>query len=75
MRQFNFRQWAVFVVDRDTFHGVESSVVAVYDLAKDSVLRVEMGLFGVGNEKLRLVSIGARICHCDDATGVELRNE
>lgn len=38
MRQFNFRQWAVFVVDRDAFHGVESGVVAVYHLAKDSVL-------------------------------------
>jgi hypothetical protein len=38
MRQFNFRQWTVFVVDRDAFHGVESRVVAVYDPAEDSVL-------------------------------------
>lgn len=73
MREFDFRQRTVFIVDRNAFHSVESRVVAVYYLAEDSVLRIEMGLFGVGDKELRLVSIGTRICHCNDTTGVELR--
>ena len=38
--QLNLIQRSVFVVDRDSFHRVQSRVRAINDFAKDSVLAV-----------------------------------
>lgn len=73
MGEFHLRQRAVLVVDRNAFHGIERGVMTIYYLAKDGIFRVQMGLLGIRDEELGLVGIRARICHCNDATGIELR--
>lgn len=75
MGQLNLIQRSVFVVHRNPFHGVQSGVRTINDLAKDGVLSVQMGLLGVCYEELGLVRIWARICHGHHAAGVKLGSE
>lgn len=42
------------------------------DLAKNGVLPIKMRLFGVRDEELRLVGVGASVCHGEDSAVVEL---
>ena len=73
--QVNLTQRPVFVVDWHPFHGVQSRVRAINDLAEDGVLAIQMRLLAVCYEKLGLVRIWARICHSHHPTGVELGSE
>ena len=50
--EFDFRKGSVLRADRYTFHGVEGRVGTINDLSEYRVLSVEVGLFGVRNEKL-----------------------
>jgi len=72
MGEFDFRKGSVFVGDRNALHQVQRGVDAIDHLPKYCVLVVEVRLLCVSHEKLRFVRIGARICHCNHTTIVEL---
>ena len=57
MGELDVRERAVFVVDGNTFHRVQCGVLAVYYLAKYGVLGIEVCLFSICDEELRLVGV------------------
>ena len=57
MSEFDVGQRTIFVVDGNTFHRVQCGVLAVYYLAKYGVLGIEVCLFSICDEKLRLVGV------------------
>ena len=72
MSEFDVRQRTVFVVDGNTLHDVQYGILSIYYLAKDGVFGIKVCLFSIRDKELGLVGVRSRICHCDDATGVEL---
>lgn len=70
--ELDFIERPVLVVDGNTLDSIEGGVVAVNDLAKDSVLAVKMCLLRICKEELGLVRVGARVSHGNNAARVEL---
>ena len=70
--QLDLIQRTVFVVDRGSFHGIESGVDTINDFAEDGEPSVQMGLLGVCYEELGLVCICTRVGHGHHAAGVKL---
>jgi len=73
MRQLDFAEGAIFVIDGDTFHGIQGRVCTVDDLAKYRILCVEMRLLGIGDEELGFVRIRARVGHGNYTASIELK--
>ena len=73
--QLDLIQRTVFVVDRSSFHSVQSGVRAINHLSEDGVLAVQVGLLGVCYEELRLVRVWSRIGHGYHSARVELGSE
>ena len=73
--QLNLIQRTVFVVDRNSFHGIEGGVHTINDFAEDGVPSVQMGLLAVCYEELGLVRIWTRVGHGHHAAGVKLGSE
>jgi hypothetical protein len=72
MSQFDLGKRSVLIVHRDTFHGVKCRVYTINDLAKNRIFVVQMRLFCIGYEELRLVRVGAGVRHGNDTTIVKL---
>lgn len=57
MRQFDLIQWAIFVVNGDAFHSIQSRVSTIDDLAKYGVFPVKMRLLGVSDKELGFIGV------------------
>lgn len=73
MCQFDLGKRSVLIVHRYTFHGIKCGLRTINDLAKNRIFVVQMRLFCIGYEELRLVRIGAGVRHGDYTTMVKLQ--
>jgi hypothetical protein len=64
MGQFDLGERFVLIVHRNTFHGVKCGVCAINDPAKNRIFVIQMKLFCIGYEELRLVRVGAGVRQC-----------
>ena len=78
VREGDFIQRPVFVVNGDSFHSIQCRVGAINDLSEDGILAVQMRLLVVCYEELGFVCIWTRVGHGHHPPGVKLgeaRNE
>lgn len=73
MCQFDLGERSVLIVHRNAFHGVKCGVCTINDLAENRILVVQMRLFCIGYEELRLVRVGTGVRHGNDTTIVKLQ--
>lgn len=74
MLQLDLRQRPILRIHRHALHLIQRTIRPVNDASENGVFSVEVRLFGVGDEELGFVGVGAGVGHCDDAAGVELKD-
>ena len=72
MCEFDFSEWSVFVVHRNTLHQVQGGVSTIDHLPKDRVFAIKVWLLGVRDKELRFIRIRPGVRHSDHATVIEL---
>jgi hypothetical protein len=73
MCQFDLRKRTIFVRDWYTLHGVQCRVCTIDTFPEDCVLSIQMRLFCVCDKKLRFVTVGTRVSHCNNTACIELK--
>jgi hypothetical protein len=71
--QFDLCKRSIFVRDWYTLHGVQRRVCTIDHFPEDCVLSVQMRLFCVRDKKLRFVTVGTRVSHCDNTACIKLK--